>query len=143
MTQKEFDLRMQELRLQYVKELNEIETKRDKIERKRDFRINADEKDFYAYKFELMKKINDSQTERANLVPDDQRRDVLSAVISSYKTLIEARRQDMIVGKNAVIEDAKNELRTMDNKARKLKEWFESEKLKAMQELMATESKTE
>lgn len=136
MNQKSFDLRMQELRLQYVKESHEIERQRDEIERHKTFQVNADEKDFYEYKKIMTKKINDAKAERANIDPDDQQgRDIMSALISRCHSEVDDRYRKMIIDQNAAAEEAWNELRELDSKARKLKEWYETERLNAMQEL--------
>lgn len=135
MNQKSFDLRMQELRLQYVKESHEIERYRDEIKRHKTFLLNAYEKDFHEYKKMMTKLIIDAQAERANIDPDDQGRDIWSAVISRYKSDVDERLHKMKIDQNAAAEEAWNELRELDSKARKLKEWYETERLNAMQEL--------
>ena len=141
MTQKEFDLRMQELRLQYLKELNEIKRQMDEVSRKKTFQLNADEKDFYTYKDEMMCKIDKYKQERAYLDPDDQDREIRTAAICSCQSEIDKRAHKMKIDQNAVIEETANELQKLNQKARKLKEWYEEERLKAMQELAASQGK--
>ena len=144
MTQKEFDLRMQELRLQYLKEINEIERQKDEIERHKTFQVNADEKDFHEYKKMMIIKINHTREERAAFDPGDhQGKDILTAAIQRYQSEIDERLHKMKIEQNAVIEEAANELQKLNQKARKLKEWYEEERLKAMKELAATKEEAQ
>ena len=138
MNQKSFDLRMQELKFQYVKELNEIERQKDAIKRKKIEQLNSAETVFYNYKRVAMNEINDITARRAMMDKDDTQREQLSAEISRLKSIIDARRSELTVEQNNIIENAYNQELELNYKHRKLRERSESERLSAMRQLAAS-----
>ncbi len=138
MNQKSFDLRMQELKFQYVKELNEIERQKDAIKRKKTEQLNSAETVFYNYKRVAMNEINDITARQAMMDKDDTQREQLSAEISRLKSIIDARRSELTVEQNNIIENAYNQELELNYKHRKLKQWLESERLSAMRQLAAS-----
>ena len=138
MTQKEFDLRMQELRLQYTKENNEINRWKQDVQHSKIVALNNAYNEFREYKRIMSNKIYVLMADTVNLDKEDPKREMMQAEKLLIRNDIENRYNDLKAQNNVIEIGAHNDLMRLDEKQRKLKKWYEEERLKAMQELAAT-----
>ncbi|MBQ6771356.1 MAG: hypothetical protein IJP44_10330 [Bacteroidales bacterium] len=85
MTQKQFDLQMQELRLQYTKQSNEIGRMKDDVSRRKNEAMIAADDAFHEQKRERVAKINRINTEKATLFDGDPKKDFMD---NTYKKVV-------------------------------------------------------
>ena len=137
MTQKEIDLQMQELRLQYTKKSNEIGRMKDDVSRRKNEAMLAADDAFHEQKRERVAKINRINAEKAALFEGDPKKDVLQAEVRTLESEINIMRSENDNRKRTITNNAYAERRELDEKSRQLSEWYEGEKLKVLRDYMS------
>lgn len=125
---------MQELRLQYTKQSNEIGRMKDDVSRRKNEAMIAADDAFHEQKREALAKINRINTEKAALFDGDPKKDLLQAEVRTLESEINVMRSENDNRKRTITNNAYAERRELDEKSRQLTEWYEGEKLKVLRE---------
>lgn len=132
MTQKEINLEMQKLKLEYQRKSNKIgRLKNDENAKKQDLILKADD-DYHAQKRILLDKINKIRTEKASLFDGDPRRAMLEAEARNIESELSVLRDDNEQAKRRIIHESYANSRALDEQSRLTSEWYEEEKANLM-----------
>lgn len=134
MTQKELDLEMQKLKLEYTKKSNNIaRQKEDENARKQDALLAADDA-FHKEKRDRLAKINKIRIEKASLFNGDPKREILEAEARNLEAEISVMRDDNERRKRTICHESYANRRALDEQSRLASQWYEEEKSNLMKE---------
>lgn len=134
MTQKELDLEMQKLKLEYTKKSHKIaQQKQDEDAKKQDALLAADDA-FHKEKRERIAKITKLRIEKAALFDGDPKRAMLEAEARNLESEISVMRDDNEQRKRTICHESYANRRALDEQSRLVTEWYEYEKQQLMKE---------
>lgn len=139
MTQRELDLKNQELRLQYKKKSNEIKREKDAVQNGKMKSLVLCDEEFHAKRRKLVNEIRDLTSERFARAADDPKREELLVRCKMLENEISLLRFDNAALRDKIICQYGEICRQLDEKHRQLSAWYEEEKLRAMREYIETE----
>ena len=134
MTQKELNLRFQELKVEYTKKSHKIaQQKQDEDAKKQDALLAADDA-FHKEKRERIAKITKLRIEKAALFDGDPKRAILEAEARNLESEISVLRDDNERRKRTICHEFYANIRAFDEQSRLVTEWYEYEKQQLMKE---------
>lgn len=129
MTQKEIDLQMQKLKMQYAKRRNEIARQKDDVNRDKMAALLQADDAFHSERRVRISKINLIRAEKAALFEGDPKKAVLEAEARKIESEIALMRADNEQRKRTIVNEAYANRRALDEQSRQLSEWYEDFKL--------------
>jgi len=134
MTQKEIELQMQQLNCEYTKKSNAIARRKDEATQKKQQAIIEADDAFHAEKRSRLEKVVKMRTEKATLFEGDPKREIIEYEARTIEAEISVMRDDNEQRKRVISKLAYDEMCALDEESRQLNEWYNSEKLKVMQQ---------
>lgn len=132
MTQKELDLQMQKLKLEYTKKSNNIARQKDDENAKRQDALLAADDAFHKEKRDRLAKINRIRIEKAALFDGDPKRAILEAEARNLESEISVLRDDNERRKRTICHESYANRRALDEQSRLASLWYEEEKANLM-----------
>lgn len=139
MTQRELELKNQELKLQYTKKSNEIKSEKDAVNNRKMKSLIFCDDEFHAKRRELVNEIRHLTSERFARAADDPKREELLVRCKMLENEISLLRFDNATLRDKIICQHAERCRQLDLEARQLSAWYNEEKLRAMREYIETE----
>lgn len=139
MKTKEFELKMQELKLQYTIKSNEINIKKDAVKNEKMQALIACDDLFHAKRRELFSRIEDLCTEIVAMDADDPKHDDWSNRIKIIQKEINLLLDENIANRNKISCKYAEKLRPLNEEHKQLVLWLDEEKIKVMREFIESE----
>lgn len=132
MTQKEFDLQMQSLNVEYTEKSNAIARRKDEANQRKQELITESDDAFHAEKRSRLEKVVQMRKEKAALPDGCPKRDTIEAEARAIEAEISILRDENEQNKRVISKRAYDERCALDDESRQLSEWYAGAKLKVM-----------
>lgn len=136
MTQKEFNLKMQELNLDHKKKMNEINRRKSESKKRKQDALTEASDAFHKEKRSRLEKVRALRVEKMKLFMGDPKRESIEAEAFALECEIGVMKTEYERGKQEIYNAANDERRNLDQEARELSEQTEQTRYEIMREFM-------
>lgn len=128
MTKAEFDAQMQRLKMEYTRKSNDINRRKDEVTKDKYDKILDMRTRYAAKKAEIHTSLNMHMEEKAKSFIGDPKREALVSKIKSLEHRLSMLKEEVDIEIRTISRNAHATRLALDDEARRLTEWYESEK---------------